>query len=89
MSKQEPANTAYERKARHVKTKELRKLKTEHRQQAKKRKYLKFEDDNYELIDDEKGGDEGEDLENNIKDLEFKLKHNMDILHVCVYLSLK
>ena len=31
-----PANTAYERKARHVKQKELRKLKTEHRQQNKK-----------------------------------------------------
>ncbi|XP_071098755.1 probable ATP-dependent RNA helicase DHX34 [Haliotis cracherodii] len=67
--------TSEERRQRHGERKRLGQLKREQNNESKKRKVLKFTEDDYQLSD----GDE-DDKGNDIKDLEFRLSHDLSQL---------
>ncbi|XP_067667167.1 probable ATP-dependent RNA helicase DHX34 [Haliotis asinina] len=67
--------TSEERRQRHGERKRLGQLKREQNNESKKRKVLKFTEDDYQLSD----GDE-DDKGDDIKDLEFRLSHDLNQL---------
>ncbi|XP_060072123.1 probable ATP-dependent RNA helicase DHX34 [Ylistrum balloti] len=68
--------TSDERRRQHADRKRLGQLKREKANESKRRKVLKLEDGDYTISDGEED-DKGED----IKDLEFRLSHDIDKLH--------
>ncbi|OWF54057.1 probable ATP-dependent RNA helicase DHX34 isoform X1 [Mizuhopecten yessoensis] len=68
--------TSDERRKQHANRKRLGQLKRENANESKRRKVLKLEDGDYTISDGEED-DKGED----IKDLEFRLSHDIDKLH--------
>lgn len=62
-----------ERQQKHGERKRLGELRREQRKESKKRKVLKLEDEDYQISDGEEEDDKGSD----IKDLEFRLSHNL------------
>lgn len=79
-------STSHERRARFNDRKRLRKLKQDSRIDSRKRKVLKLEDGKYEIEqgsdDDNHEEEEGSiySMIKDVKDLEFKLKHNLEKL---------
>ncbi|XP_041367761.1 probable ATP-dependent RNA helicase DHX34 [Gigantopelta aegis] len=67
--------TSEERRQRHGERKRLAVLKREQQKESKKRKVLKFVEDDF-TISDEEEDDKGDD----VKDLEFRLSHDLDQL---------
>ncbi|XP_034326251.2 probable ATP-dependent RNA helicase DHX34 [Magallana gigas] len=72
----ESFTTSDERRRKHGDRKRLGELKKEKNRESKRRKVLKLEDDDFVISDDEKEEDQGDD----IKDLEFRLSHNLSKL---------
>ncbi|XP_078313868.1 putative ATP-dependent RNA helicase DHX34 isoform X2 [Crassostrea virginica] len=68
--------TSDERRREHGDRKRLKELKKEKHRESKRRKVLKMEDDDFVISDEE----EEEDLGDDIKDLEFRLSHNLSKL---------
>lgn len=86
----EPTDNYSDRDERRQKTMDRRRLgqlKHEQRRTAKKRKVLKVEDEDWKIANDEDNDDDNkvkcdysDDLEGNIKDLEFRLKNDLNQL---------
>lgn len=72
----EISTTSDERRRKHGDRKRLGELKKEKNRESKKRKVLKLEDDDFVISDEEDEEDKGDD----IKDLEFRLSHNLSKL---------
>ncbi|XP_070213312.1 probable ATP-dependent RNA helicase DHX34 isoform X2 [Littorina saxatilis] len=72
---QRPAFTSEERRQRHGERKRLGQLKRDQQQERKRRKVLKVEDEDFAMSDHEED-EQGED----IKDLEFRLTHDLSQL---------
>uniref|UniRef100_H2ZFU6 RNA helicase n=1 Tax=Ciona savignyi TaxID=51511 RepID=H2ZFU6_CIOSA len=77
--------TSHKRKQRHADRKRLRQMKEEERTESRKRKVLKLTDHKYVAVtsDDVSDGDDDEtvSLTTNVKDLEFKVRHDLDKLY--------
>ncbi|XP_078482646.1 putative ATP-dependent RNA helicase DHX34 isoform X1 [Ciona intestinalis] len=77
--------TSHKRKQRHADRKRLRQLKEEERTESRKRKVLKMTDHKYVAVatDDASDADDDEtvSLTTNMKDLEFKVRHDLDKLY--------
>ena len=78
--------TPAERRQRLIQRRQLRELRKQQRGFTRKRKYLKLEDESQEFLsvmdeddddDDDDGGTDG-DVDSNIKDLEFRLTHDLE-----------
>lgn len=74
-----------DRRKKVIDRRKLGELRHEQRKTSRKRKVLKMEDDDWNIEhsdeSDEKPEDPTEDLDGNIKDLEFRLKNDMTALH--------
>ncbi|KAL3866336.1 hypothetical protein ACJMK2_043642 [Sinanodonta woodiana] len=67
--------TSEERRQKHGERKKLGELRKEKAKESRKRKFLKLEEDDYEVSDGE-----ADDQESDVKDLEFRLSHNLNKL---------
>ncbi|XP_076818876.1 putative ATP-dependent RNA helicase DHX34 [Clavelina lepadiformis] len=78
--------TSYKRRQRHADKKRLRELKNEERFQSRKRKVLKRTDGKYEIDNSDDDNDNADNhpstsITSNVKDLEFKIRHDLDKLY--------